>query len=123
MGLTNGVGKSCDSVSPWSVENNSFREVGLEVLVEMIAPGGVYLGKSLCVDPSVRQCLLFLWLSQGSELLLANRDTAFARSYKIDPRSFDQAVNRSRGMATAVWLECRRLDPRGSSGYSLQGES
>ncbi len=105
MRLTNGLRQSCDAVLPWSVENDFLHVVGVKTLVKMSAPGRVYLGELVGVDHCVMQCLLPIWLSQGSTPSLASRDTSFVREDAIDPRAFDEGVDRPRGMVTWGWAE------------------
>lgn len=105
MRLSNGLRKSCDAVLPWSVENDFLRVVGLKALVKMSAPGRVYLGELVGVDHCVMQCLLPIWLSQGSAPSLASRDTSFVSRDTIDPGAFDEGVDHPRGMVTWGWVE------------------
>lgn len=79
MRLANGLRKSCYPVLPWSVENDFLHVVGLKALVEMSAPGGVYLVGLTRIDYSVRQGLLSLWFSQGDALPLVCPDTLCVR--------------------------------------------
>jgi len=106
MRLADGLGKSCYSVSPWSLENDFLRVVGLNALVEMSAPSGVYLRELSGVDYGVRQYLLFLWFGQEGALSLTSPNTLCVRRYKIDPRAFNQGGDRSHGMTMLGWSEC-----------------
>ncbi|MFO0777118.1 hypothetical protein ACYX34_04125 [Nitrospira sp. CMX1] len=100
MHLTNGVNKASDAVLPWGVENDFLRKVSLKILMETSAPARVYFGELSGVDYCMRQCLLSLWLSQGVRVSRASLTTLCVRWCKLDPRTFDQRVDRSHGMTT-----------------------